>query len=370
MKTDILIIGGGLSGLHTAYMLSQRNVDVTLVEARDRLGGRILSRTDTTQSKAAFDLGPTWFWPGQHRMETLVRTLGLDGDVFEQPSTGDGLYENQAGKVLRGLDGASMAGSFRIEGGLAKIIQALAGRIPAETVQHRAKVTHISQHPSEQHGDRLHTTIHRDGSDTVIDSARVVIALPPRLAASSITLSPELPASHRDALLRTPTWMAGQAKLMAFYDEPFWRKDGLSGDVISYRGPLGEIHDASPRTGGPAALFGFVGVPPHLRQDRNGALQEAAVAQLENLFGPQAANPRDVLIKDWAFDPRTATQADHEAQVAHTVMWPGNSAEISWDGRLLWSGSETADGGPRNNGYLEGALEASERTVRQLTADL
>jgi monoamine oxidase len=32
----------------------------------------------------------------------------------------------------------------------------------------------------------------------------------------------------------------------------------------------------------------------------------------------------------------------------------------------LWSGSETADEGMRNNGYLEGALEASMRTVRRL----
>ncbi len=365
MKTNILIIGGGLSGLHTAYTLHQRGVDVTLVEARDRLGGRILSQTSEHSSDAAFDLGPTWFWPGQRRIETLVQTLGLELEVFEQPSSGEALYENETGKVLRGLDGVSMAGSFRLEGGIARIIHSLADRIPKDTVQCRSRATRI-----EQHNNGLRTTLLRDGHDTIIDSGRVVIALPPRLAVDSIVFSPELPPANSEALRRTPTWMAGHAKLVALYDEPFWRHDGLSGDAISYRGPLGEIHDASPQTGGPAALFGFVGVPPSTRENRDGALKEAAISQLEKLFGHRAAQPREVLIKDWAFDPLTATPADHEPQVAHSVLWPGESPEISWDQCLLWSGSETADDGLRNNGYLEGALEASERTVRQLEVDL
>ncbi len=107
---------------------------------------------------------------------------------------------------------------------------------------------------------------------------------------------PRRPA-QRDALLQTPTWMAGQAKLIALYDEPFWRADGLSGDVISHCGPLGEIHDASPLAEGPAALFGLVGVPPSVRSGRQDALEEAAVAQLEKLFGQPAARPRECCSK-------------------------------------------------------------------------
>ncbi len=46
----ILILGGGLSGLHTAYALERRGFDPLVIEARDRPGGRILSarpRADT-----------------------------------------------------------------------------------------------------------------------------------------------------------------------------------------------------------------------------------------------------------------------------------------------------------------------------------
>lgn len=361
MKTDTLIIGGGLSGLHTAYALHQRGIEVMLVEARDRLGGRILSRSDGDSPAPAFDLGPTWFWPGQERMAALVRTLDLDRHVFEQPSQGDALYEDQQRRLQRGVGGISMAGSYRVDDGIARITDRLARALPADLVRLDSRVLQI-----ERHADRLSTTARREGHELVIDSARVVVAVPPRLAASSITFAPELPAEHHTALLATPTWMAGHAKLIARYDRPFWRADGLSGDAISYRGPLGEIHDASPAEGETAALFGFVGVPPHAREGQEDALREAAKAQLTRLFGRQAAKPLDLWLKDWAFDPLTATEDDRDGQHVHAAPWSSAMAEAAWQGRLLWSGAETAHEGPRNNGYLEGALEASERTVRQI----
>ncbi|MEM1154111.1 MAG: hypothetical protein AAGI44_08210 [Pseudomonadota bacterium] len=48
-----------------------------------------------------------------------------------------------------------------------------------------------------------------------------------------------------------PTWMAGQAKVVAVYESPFWRDSGFSGDAMSRKGPLIEIHDASPASGEP-----------------------------------------------------------------------------------------------------------------------
>ncbi|MFW5811046.1 MAG: NAD(P)-binding protein, partial [Thermodesulfobacteriota bacterium] len=40
---DTLIIGGGLSGIYAAWRLQQKSRPFMLLEARDRLGGRILS---------------------------------------------------------------------------------------------------------------------------------------------------------------------------------------------------------------------------------------------------------------------------------------------------------------------------------------
>lgn len=43
-KSDILIIGGGLTGLTLAYLLRTKKVKVKVIEARERLGGRIFTK--------------------------------------------------------------------------------------------------------------------------------------------------------------------------------------------------------------------------------------------------------------------------------------------------------------------------------------
>jgi oxygen-dependent protoporphyrinogen oxidase len=40
---DVLIVGGGIAGLATAYELHRRNVSVLLLESSSRVGGVILS---------------------------------------------------------------------------------------------------------------------------------------------------------------------------------------------------------------------------------------------------------------------------------------------------------------------------------------
>lgn len=45
-KYDAIILGAGISGLHAARLLEQSGLTVAVIEARDRVGGRILSLTD------------------------------------------------------------------------------------------------------------------------------------------------------------------------------------------------------------------------------------------------------------------------------------------------------------------------------------
>ena len=99
-QTDILIIGGGLAGCALAEMLTRAGRDFILVEARDRLGGRIKT---TRVGADHFDLGPAWFWDGQPRMAAAVARFGLQ--VFDQFADGELSFEDEreACIVGRGL---------------------------------------------------------------------------------------------------------------------------------------------------------------------------------------------------------------------------------------------------------------------------
>jgi monoamine oxidase len=367
LDTKVLIIGGGISGLHTAYTLAQQGIDCKLLEARPRLGGRIMSRNwqqaDYTDSLPAYDMGPAWFWPGQSHMENLVQELGLSESVFMQQETGDAVYENAEGKIVRGIQGISMAGSYRMRGGNAQLISALEKGLSAGTVMLNALVTQLEYIDAQESGIRASVTV--DGKPITLNCEAVVIAAPPRVAVEQIRFAPALPEPRVTVLNGVQTWMAGHAKLLAFYDTPFWLEQGFSGDCVSQVGPMHEIHDASPADDGPAALFGFMGVPAIHRGDQQ-ALKQAAIAQLVRFFGEQAATPLDIYFKDWAKDRLTATALDQEMMTSHPSNDIQQIVEAGWSQRLIWSGTETAPNGSRFNGYLEGALEASVRAVSEL----
>ena len=346
MKT--LIIGGGLSGLALADALETAGHDYLMVEARTRLGGRVLTHQ---VAGAGFDLGPAWFWPGQPRIAAMVERFGLE--KFDQFSQGALCFEDAQGRVQQGKGFASMEGSWRLAGGLGRLIDALANGLDDHRVKLGTSVTSIAM---DNNGC---TATFANGDTATAD--RVVLALPPRLGAQ-IVFTPALPDAALKSMQETATWMAGQAKAIALYTTPFWRAQGLSGDATSRRGPMVEIHDASPAVGGPYALFGFIGVPPQARADEEG-LRAHVQAQLIRLFGPQAAAPQEVLIKDWAFDPHTATQADQAPLYAHPAYGMPTDLEGLWQGKLVFAGSEVAQ---TFGGYLEGALESAEAAFETL----
>ena len=60
MRTDVAIVGGGLSGLYAARLLLDAGIEFRLLEARNRFGGRILSVDGKGDpSPDGFDLGPS-----------------------------------------------------------------------------------------------------------------------------------------------------------------------------------------------------------------------------------------------------------------------------------------------------------------------
>ena len=361
-ETQIAIIGGGLAGLHAAQLLHKAGVAFELLEARARLGGRILTVDETGKpGEDGFDLGPSWFWPHmQPNIGALVAELGLA--VFTQNTEGDMLFDRMPREVVQRYRGTSEdQHSMRLAGGTMALVRALAGRLPADRVHLDAPVTAMTLT-----AEGIDLNLGAIGAPRIIRAQAVIAALPPRLLEAGIGFSPALPSDTRQRWRTCATWMAPHAKFFALYDNLFWRSAGLSGTAQSMVGPLAEIHDAT-TAAGRAALFGFVRLPAARRAAMGEkALTDACLAQLARLFGTKAATPQASLFKDWAADVLTATKADQEA-TGHPVPSAAPWLSGPWATRLWLAGSETSLLEP---GYLAGAISAAECAVHDALAEL
>jgi monoamine oxidase len=82
--TQVLVIGAGLSGLAAARTLHRSGAEVTVLEARSRVGGR--TEGGHTADGTPVELGGQWLGPTQTRMYALVQELGLE--TFPTYNTG------------------------------------------------------------------------------------------------------------------------------------------------------------------------------------------------------------------------------------------------------------------------------------------
>ncbi|ANU25807.1 flavin monoamine oxidase family protein [Planococcus versutus] len=361
MNHPVVIIGAGLSGLYAASLLVEHGINCRVLEARDRIGGRVLSIavSDRAESKQ-FDLGPTWFWP---QYEKVIAGLAsrLNLGTFEQYTEGAMVSE----RSLNGppqrlvLPEGSMEKSMRFTGGVQSLIAGVEKTLPLGTVELGKRVTSIR---FDRIGAITIKTKFANGKKEEVQASAVILALPPRIIAQHIEFSPSLPTDVMTDLLNKPTWMAGQAKVVAVYDHPFWRDAGLAGYATSWVGPLQEIHDASP-VQGPGALFGFFGMPAAVRQELGeDQLKEMVIDQLVRLFGPEAKNVRSIFYKDWSNDAETAVEDDSIPLMDFPAYGKPPQWE-EWQDKILFAGTETST---QFGGHLEGALQSAEQAVAEV----
>ena len=362
-RSEVAIVGGGLAGLYAARLLHKAGVNFILLEARDRLGGRILSvNASGRSSEDGFDLGPSWYWPQmQPAMGALVEELGLP--TFNQNSDGDVVFERMSRETPQRYRGTGAdQQSIRLVGGTAALVRALALELPSEKLLLGMRVTAMTLVSGG-----VELTISRaNGATRKYVAQRASAAFPHRLLETTVVFTPGQEAATAPLWRETATWMAPHAKFFALYDRPFWRDSDLSGTAQSMVGPMVEMHDATTASGS-AALFGFLGVGAEQRAALGEEeLTRACLAQLARIFGSEASVPRATLLKDWASDPLTATAADRGSG-GHLV--PGGAVWVSrpWEERFALAGSETS---PSEPGYLAGAVEAAKRAAAEILSKL
>jgi monoamine oxidase len=93
-KQKVIIIGAGFAGLAAAYKLHKNKIDFVVLEARNRIGGRVFSNTIDEKEKLVVELGAEWIGLDHERVIALCEELGLEtfDDTFNTRLICEGKY--------------------------------------------------------------------------------------------------------------------------------------------------------------------------------------------------------------------------------------------------------------------------------------
>ena len=114
----VAVVGGGITGLAAAWEAAGAGARVTLFEAGDRLGGRIL--TEEVAGRPV-DLGPDAFLARVPDALDLCRELGLDGELVHPAAEGAAVW---MGGRLRPLPSGLVLGAPTGAGDLRRLVRA------------------------------------------------------------------------------------------------------------------------------------------------------------------------------------------------------------------------------------------------------
>jgi putrescine oxidase len=140
---DVVVVGAGVTGLTTAVRLHEAGRKVVVLEARDRVGGRLL--TDTVDG-VRLEVGGQWVSPDQTALLGLLDELGLS--TYARHREGSSVYIGRDG-VRRTFEGEA----FPVSAGTAAEME----RLTKELDRLAAEMDPLSpwEHPDAERLDRM-----------------------------------------------------------------------------------------------------------------------------------------------------------------------------------------------------------------------
>jgi monoamine oxidase len=414
-RHDVIVIGAGFSGLAAATELVQAGRDVVLLEARDRVGGRVES-TMLSDGKR-IDSGGQFLCRDMTALVALAQDHGraitmayVDGDeVFRPPLPLSRGYQIWAGvdalreriihldltdRALVGLTVSQWVERQKdldpdIASAFLRLIEGLwccaADRISFVWLASTdARIT--NQHPEMESflggtmhalaedvakglGSRLRlsspvsciaysetrATVHTDGHR--YEAARVILCVPPVMS-SRIAYEPAPPEAITHAF---SAWTGGDViKVFIRYETPFWRAKGLNGTVI-WSAPQG-LYACDASRDGIAGLVMFMGgrfARPWHDKPR-AELSDFVREQLVDALGPEAGEIVEMSVRDWTDDAWSG--GAYSDNVTDPYAGDVESPLRRGFGPIRFASSELSASYP---GYIEGAIIMGRLAARE-----
>jgi len=353
LSADVIVIGAGLTGLSLAAQLVKQKRRVLVLEARDRIGGRI--HTLTTDDGTPVEMGATWFFPGFTHLQAAMKRLNLG--LMEQYMKGKVAYESSPGEIRMKSSGGD-SGMFRIKGGTGNLVHTLLAKLDDSQVLLKQVVTDINQLAEKTDGRHVMEVVTQDG--TRYRASHVVTTLPPKLLMHKVKFSPALPDDVNRVGRSTHTWMGDSMKGAITYSRRFWTEKGLAGALYSHSGPFVQMYDQTSTAGDKFALVGFMDervarLPYDERRRR-------VIDQLARVFGDEARSPLDYQDTHWGAEEFT-TPANTTSPYAHQNVGHSVYRRPYMDGGLIIGGTETAK---HSSGFMDGAVASANEIAKML----
>lgn len=244
---EVIILGAGLAGLHAAHFLTKSGRDVVVLEANDRVGGRLFTldhgdgfteggghviNSDYTRiinvvKKLSLDLTPT-------RTGKVRTGRWLDGKIIEEHMPQHSLYAAQFRHTK--------TATFCIENGAQRLPEAMAKRLPrAPVLKSYIKALNVS--------DTVVTATDHTGR---IWRAPEMICTLPFGALRHLHINAPMPAIQKAAIARLTYAQTVQVHFQA--KSSFWKTDGLPADMWT-DGPISQVTSSHDSDGEPTGLF-------------------------------------------------------------------------------------------------------------------
>lgn len=425
-STEVVVVGAGLSGLVAARELHRRGIEVLVLEAAHRVGGRAMSETTALGSRV--DLGGQWIGHDHYRLAALADELGATRFAMHTGSMPTLLHRSRrvgvpallsAGLALAAAEVLSrsgrtrrfnsttaaswvarvpgrtsrklldtmaaiswttdldrmsvhsMARMIRLQGGLRTMLSTRGGAQDSLLVEGMGAVT---DRLATELGTRIRLgrnvlSIDQDDDGVLVrtetetlHAAKVIVTVPPPLL-GRITYTPALPPEHAD--LASGSYMGSVYKAIAVYERPFWR-ERHTGEFLILDTPARAVFDTS-APDGPGHLCILVGGSQAHDLDESDpqARRGKLLGPLAERLGPEVLEPVGWYEKSWHRDEYVGGGyvALPEPGCA-AALPPVPSVPV---GHLHWGGTERAI---EHAGYLEGAIESGTRAAREVSAAL